>query len=375
MARPSPRDRAGMTASARVGCPYVPRSVRPTCRTSRTGYRSTPSASAGRRHTPATSNAPGRSPVSVNDTVRELVGTLRHEHELSQTLVVFTSDNGFMLHEHDLTDKNKAYDESVHVPLVVRGPGFLGGARVGSTVSLADVTATILRSAGASGTHGGDGVPLQDVLADPASFGAAPSRSRDRSRSTRSGRRFRRTRSDGSTQVPCGVLTHWSTTRPATGSSTTATSTRGSCRTPTWSTRPVAARRICSASGTTGTSTARDPRATSASRLRDHHHDRHRRDRGVPTMCNRFETSMVIAPGPPLYRVIAAVTGTGLDRGGKMIHQLSSARRRAGLAMVAVASLAAAGLAAGTSYASGGDRAAHSSASLTGRRAHRSATR
>jgi N-acetylglucosamine-6-sulfatase len=112
--------------------------------------------------------------MSVNDTVRELVATLRHEHELSQTLVVFTSDNGFMLHEHNLTDKNKAYDESVHVPLVVRGPGFLGGARVGSTVSLADVTAMILRSAGVSGTHDGDGVPLQDVLADQESFGRRP---------------------------------------------------------------------------------------------------------------------------------------------------------------------------------------------------------
>jgi arylsulfatase A-like enzyme len=112
--------------------------------------------------------------LSVNDTVRELVATLRHEHELSQTLLVFTSDNGFMLHEHDLIDKNKAYDESVHVPLVMRGPGFLGGARVGSTVSLADVTATILRSAGASDTHGGDGVPLQDVLADQVSFGRRP---------------------------------------------------------------------------------------------------------------------------------------------------------------------------------------------------------
>ena len=40
---------------------------------------------------------------------------------------MFTSDNGYMLREHDVSDKNKAYEESVHVPLVVRGPGFRGG--------------------------------------------------------------------------------------------------------------------------------------------------------------------------------------------------------------------------------------------------------
>ena len=112
--------------------------------------------------------------LSVNDTVRHLVATLRDEHELNRTVVIFTSDHGFMLHEHDLSDKNKAYEESVHVPLVMRGPGFRGGVQVSPTVSLADVTATILRIAGDTGAHGTDGVPLQDVVADADSFDRRP---------------------------------------------------------------------------------------------------------------------------------------------------------------------------------------------------------
>jgi arylsulfatase A-like enzyme len=112
--------------------------------------------------------------MSVNATVRRLVETLREEHELRRTVLIFTSDNGFMLREHDLIDKNKAYEESVHVPLVVRGPGFRGGEQIGATVSLADITATILRLAGDTETHDGDGVPLQDVMADPESFGRRP---------------------------------------------------------------------------------------------------------------------------------------------------------------------------------------------------------
>jgi N-acetylglucosamine-6-sulfatase len=111
---------------------------------------------------------------SVNDTVRDLDATLHDLHETKRTIVIFTSDNGFMLREHDLADKNKAYEESVRVPLVVRGPGFRGGGQADQTVSLADVTATIRRAAGVTRAHGADGLPLQDVMADPLSFTRRP---------------------------------------------------------------------------------------------------------------------------------------------------------------------------------------------------------
>jgi arylsulfatase A-like enzyme len=112
--------------------------------------------------------------LSVNDTVRDLMATLDDLKETKRTVVLFTSDNGLMLHEHDLAGKNKAYEESVHVPLVVRGPGFRGGGEAGATVSLADVTATVRRSAGVRRAHAADGVPLQDVLADPDSYARRP---------------------------------------------------------------------------------------------------------------------------------------------------------------------------------------------------------
>ena len=38
--------------------------------------------------------------LSVNDTVRDLMATLDRLHETKRTIVVFTSDNGYMLHEH-----------------------------------------------------------------------------------------------------------------------------------------------------------------------------------------------------------------------------------------------------------------------------------
>jgi arylsulfatase A-like enzyme len=88
--------------------------------------------------------------------------------------VVFTSDNGYLLREHDVNGKNKPYRESLQVPLVLRGPGFRGGGRIDATVSLADLTATVRRAAGVTRAHGADGIPLQDVVADPASFSNRP---------------------------------------------------------------------------------------------------------------------------------------------------------------------------------------------------------
>ncbi len=112
--------------------------------------------------------------LSVDDTVRELMDTLDRLHETQRTIVVFTSDNGYLLHEHDTNGKNKGYRESVQVPLVVRGPGFGGGVEAAATVSLADVTATIRRAAGVSRPHGADGLALQSVLANPTSFARRP---------------------------------------------------------------------------------------------------------------------------------------------------------------------------------------------------------
>jgi arylsulfatase A-like enzyme len=105
---------------------------------------------------------------SVNDTVRRLMEVLKNLHETRRTIVVFTSDNGYLLQEHNQYGKNKGYNESVQVPLVVRGPGFSGGTEVGATVSLADVTATIRRAAGITRPHGADGIALQDVLEHPS---------------------------------------------------------------------------------------------------------------------------------------------------------------------------------------------------------------
>lgn len=61
---------------------------------------------------------------AIDDLVGTLVDALQRNREWANTVFVFTSDNGFMLGQHRLTDKVLGYEESIRVPLYIRAPGF-----------------------------------------------------------------------------------------------------------------------------------------------------------------------------------------------------------------------------------------------------------
>lgn len=86
----------------------------------------------------------------VDRGVRDLIRTLRKTGELDQTVVIFTSDNGFSRGEHRrMTSKLLPYEEMIRAPLVVRGPGFPAGSTVRQPVAaMQDLAPTILDLAG-----------------------------------------------------------------------------------------------------------------------------------------------------------------------------------------------------------------------------------
>ena len=61
---------------------------------------------------------------AVDDLVATVVSALKNNDELANTVLIFTSDNGFFYGEHRLTDKVLGYEESIRVPLYIRAPGF-----------------------------------------------------------------------------------------------------------------------------------------------------------------------------------------------------------------------------------------------------------
>ena len=60
--------------------------------------------------------------LSVDESVGKIYEALRAAGQLDNTVIVFTSDNGFVLGEHGRVDKRTAYEESLRVPLLVRYP-------------------------------------------------------------------------------------------------------------------------------------------------------------------------------------------------------------------------------------------------------------
>jgi N-acetylglucosamine-6-sulfatase len=102
--------------------------------------------------------------LAVDDAVERLVRELRRTHELTRTVIVYTSDNGHLLDQHRLVGKERAYRESVGVPLLVRGPGFPAGIRRYEPAGNIDLAPTVLDVARTNPRRHTDGVSLR-VLA------------------------------------------------------------------------------------------------------------------------------------------------------------------------------------------------------------------
>lgn len=81
----------------------------------------------------------------VDDWVGQILNKLDELGLTDNTLVVFTSDHGEMLGSHGLRSKFCFYEESSHVPMMIRFPGRIKpGTKVKAPVSNMDLFATIL---------------------------------------------------------------------------------------------------------------------------------------------------------------------------------------------------------------------------------------
>ena len=80
-------------------------------------------------------------------------------------IIIYTSDHGEMLGEHGIWEKQKFFEASVRVPLIIRWPkGFAGGRVVGENVNLCDLFATLCDLAGIPTPQGLDSRSLAPLL-------------------------------------------------------------------------------------------------------------------------------------------------------------------------------------------------------------------
>jgi len=86
---------------------------------------------------------------AVDEAIETLVNALKATGQLANTYIFFASDNGYVLGNHRLPQgKMVPYEESIRVPLVVRGPGVPAGRTVEQLVGNVDLAPTWAELAG-----------------------------------------------------------------------------------------------------------------------------------------------------------------------------------------------------------------------------------
>jgi N-acetylglucosamine-6-sulfatase len=106
-----------------------------------------------------------RSMRAVEDLIEQVLAALAASGKLENTYVFFTSDNGLLMGEHRAVGrKNNHYEETIHVPLVVRGPGIPAGRTLAHPVLNIDLAPTFAELARISIPDSVDGRSLLPLL-------------------------------------------------------------------------------------------------------------------------------------------------------------------------------------------------------------------
>lgn len=85
----------------------------------------------------------------VDDSLAILLDYLRSSGLMENTIIVYTSDQGMMLGEHDYMDKRWMYEESARMPFIIRYPKTIKpGSRTDAIIENVDFAPTLLDFAG-----------------------------------------------------------------------------------------------------------------------------------------------------------------------------------------------------------------------------------
>ncbi len=105
--------------------------------------------------------------LSLDRAVKQAVDTLKLTHEYKNTVIIFTSDNGYALGEHRYMGKDRPYEPELRIPMIVNAPHIKQRystrkprprLKVPDTVTITDIAATIV---GVTGVR--PGRPLEGI--------------------------------------------------------------------------------------------------------------------------------------------------------------------------------------------------------------------
>lgn len=104
---------------------------------------------------------------AVDEMIGTLVETLDAAGALDNTYIFYAIDNGYMYGVHRFNCcKGTVYEEVVHLPMVVRGPGITAGVEIDAFTLNTDIAPTLLDAAGAALPEAVDGRSLLPLWGD-----------------------------------------------------------------------------------------------------------------------------------------------------------------------------------------------------------------
>ncbi|MFD2114390.1 arylsulfatase [Paenibacillus yanchengensis] len=108
----------------------------------------------------------------IDHQIGRLLQFMTDQKLLDNTIIVFTSDHGDMLGDHNLWRKTYAYEGSAHIPFIVRLPSSFGkmAKQVDTPVVLQDIMPTLLEAVGASIPDTVDGLSLLPLMRGETNF-------------------------------------------------------------------------------------------------------------------------------------------------------------------------------------------------------------
>lgn len=101
----------------------------------------------------------------VDIQVGRIISALTKAGQLDNTIIAFTSDQGFQLGEHGLWKKRVFYEANVRVPLILRFPGKIRpGTIISEPVEMVDFVPTLMDLSGLDAPHGIRGASLVPLI-------------------------------------------------------------------------------------------------------------------------------------------------------------------------------------------------------------------
>ena len=93
---------------------------------------------------------------------------LRETGQLDNTIIIFSSDNGYTTGGHNINGELMHYRETLRIPLILRGPGIPAGRTSATAVGNPDIATTIMAVAGARPGRAQDGVNFMPWIGAPS---------------------------------------------------------------------------------------------------------------------------------------------------------------------------------------------------------------